>query len=167
MQLDAWEQLNITKAEQWAFGRVHEDILSTEFMQALHKRMFADTWGWAGKIRKKETLPVGSPPEQIRVALANLWKDVSTQIHGKALAMEEIAARFHHRLVSIHPFPNGNGRLARMITDLLLVQRGKSRFTWGNDLVQDGEARQKYLEGLRSADAKDYHSLFELLGIPR
>lgn len=165
-QLDAWEQLNITKAEQWAFERNHEDILSTEFMQALHKRMFVDTWGWAGKIRTKETLPVGSPPERIRVDLANLWQDVSTQTRGGTLAIEEIAARFHHRLVSIHPFPNGNGRLARMMTDLLLVQNSKGRFTWGNDLIHDGEAREKYLEGLRSADAKNYRSLFELLGVP-
>lgn len=74
--------------------------------------------------------------------------------------LDEIAARFSHRLVAIHPFANGNGRLSRTLADLLQVQHGASRFTWGaGNLIADGKARQRYLAALRAADAKDYGPL--------
>ena len=165
-QLNEWEFLNVSEGERWAFERKHENILSTEFMQTLHKRMFGDTWGWAGEIRTKETLPVGSPPEKIRMELKNLCEDVTVRLKDRGWSLEEIAARFHHRLVSIHPFPNGNGRFSRTMTDLLLIREGSKRFTWGADLNRDGEARKRYIASLRAADEKDYHPLFSLLELP-
>jgi len=138
-QLNEWEQANITEGEQWAFGRRHTNILSREFMQALHKRMFRDTWRWAGEIRKTEK-NLGIAPQNIYVELKKLHDDVELQLVCKDWEIDEIAARFHHRLVSIHPFPNGNGRFSRTMTDLLLVQNGRERFTWGaGDLVRAGE----------------------------
>lgn len=47
-QLNAWELSNVIKGERWAFDRSHKNILSSDFMRALHKRMFSDTWKWAG-----------------------------------------------------------------------------------------------------------------------
>lgn len=77
-----------------------------------------------------------------------------------ATPLDEIAARFSHRLVAIHPFANGNGRLSRTMADLLLVQHDAPRFFWGaGNLVADGEVRQRYLMALRAADGKDYGPL--------
>jgi len=165
-QLNEWEFLNVREGERWAFEKKHENILSTEFMQMLHKRMFGDTWGWAGEIRTKETLPVGVPPERIRTELKKLWEDVTAQLPNGGWSIQEIAARFHHRLVSIHPFPNGNGRFSRTMTDLLLIREGKDRFTWGADLDHDGEARGRYIAALRAADTKNCAPLFALLQLP-
>ncbi len=132
-------------------------------MQTLHKRMFGDTWRWAGEIRKTEK-NVGVAPENIEVELKKLCDDVQAQLKDKAWNIDEIAARFHHRLVYIHPFPNGNGRFARTMTDLLLVQNGADRFTWGKaNLNSDGEARDRYISALRAADAKNYASLFDFV----
>ena len=80
-------------------------------------------------------------------------------------AADNIAARFHHRLVLIHPFANGNGRHARTMADLLLVHAfGRERFSWGShDLAQTGAVRQAYLEALRAADRRDYSKLFEFV----
>ena len=162
-QLNEWEQANITEGEQWAFGRRHKNILSREFMQALHKRMFRDTWRWAGEIRKTEK-NIGIAPQNIYVELKKLHDDVALQLVCKDWEIDEIAARFHHRLVSIHPFPNGNGRFSRTMTDLLLVQNGRERFTWGaGDLVRAGDARQRYLHALRAADQFDYSFLLAFL----
>lgn len=166
-QLNEWEFLNVREGEEWAFGRKHAEILSVGFMQTLHRRMFGNTWRWAGDIRTKETHPVGAPPENIRAELDKLFKDVAIQLKDRTWPIGEIAARFHHRLVSIHPFPNGNGRFSRTMTDLLLVREGRDRFAWGADLDHEGEARARYLASLRAADAKDYRPLFALLGLPR
>ena len=73
--------------------------------------------------------------------------DACYWIENATYAIDEIAVRFHHRLVLIHPFPNGNGRHARLIADLLVMKAGRSTFSWGSaNLVKGGEARQKYLE---------------------
>ena len=88
--------------------------------------------------------------------------DVRYWIENQTYSADEIAIRFHHRLVQIHPFPNGNGRHARLIADLLVMKLGQPSFTWGlKDLVQPGEARARYLEGIRKADTGDIQPLLE------
>lgn len=74
--------------------------------------------------------------------------------------IDEIAYRFHHRLVAIHLFPNGNGRHSRLMTDFLLVQAGRARFTWGDkNLASNNPMRDQYLNALRKADNHDYTEL--------
>ena len=163
-QLNAWELQNVLYGERWAFGRKHRIILSLEFMRLLHKRMFGDTWRWAGEIRTTEK-NIGIAPGNIYVEIKILCDDVETQLKYNHWPMKEIAARFHHRLVSIHPFPNGNGRFSRTMADLLLGANGEERFAWGADLVGEGEIRSRYISSLRSADQRDYSSLFYFLGL--
>ncbi|OHC67711.1 MAG: cell filamentation protein Fic [Rhodocyclales bacterium GWA2_65_20] len=155
-QLNEWEMVNILEGERWAFGRRHKDLLGSEFVCRLHKRMFGNTWRWAGKFRTTEK-NIGVAPLHIQPTLRNLCEDVKAQLAYASYPLDEIAARFSHRLVAIHPFANGNGRLSRTLADLLLVQHGAPRFTWGaGNLFADGEVRQRYLASLRAADGKDY-----------
>lgn len=163
-QLNKWEQENILQAELKFFSRKQRDILSEGFMLRLHKQMFGDVWKWAGQYRTSEK-NIGVPPWEVAVAIRGLCEDTKLWIGSAsdpAGAEDEIAARFHHRLVSIHPFANGNGRHARTMADLLLVHAlGRKRFTWGRlDLAQAGSAREAYLEALRAADRRDYSKLF-------
>lgn len=164
-QLNEWEYANVIRGEEWAFDTKQKNILSVKFIQTLHQKMFGDTWRWAGAIRTKETHPVGIAPERIRPELKTLLEDVEAQIKDGKWGIEEIAARFHHRMVYIHPFPNGNGRFSRTITDLMLVQSGKDRFAWGDDLDHEGEPRERYIAALRAADTRDYGPLFALLKV--
>ena len=162
-QLNEWELVNIVKGEQWAFGRKHADLMSSDFVRKLHKRMFGATWRWASTFRTTEK-NIGIDPARIQPALLDLCADVKTQIEFHSMPIDEIAARFSHRLVSIHPFANGNGRLSRTMADLLLVNLDSPRFSWGAaNLVRDGGARQRYLNALRAADAKDYSLLLEFV----
>lgn len=161
-QLDELEAANIAEGLQWATAR-RRDVLAWGYMEQLHRRMFGRVWRWAGSHRKSEE-NVGVAPQDIASALKNLLDDVREQVKSRSIAPQEIAARFHHRLTKIHPFPNGNGRLARMMTDLLLEHLGGERFTWGEgDLLHAGDARRRYIEALRAADAKDYGPLLEFL----
>ena len=158
-QLNEWEFQNVLDGERWAFGGKHKDLLEIGFVRTLHRRMFGDTWRWAGSFRTTEK-NIGVDPTRIQPALQDLLKDVEAQLQHHSYSLDEIAARFSHRMVSIHPFANGNGRFSRTIADLLLVQNGAERFTWGAaDLMAESEVRKAYLQALRAADAKDYGAL--------
>jgi Fic-DOC domain mobile mystery protein B len=163
-QLNAWEQENIIHGREWAFSKrvlKQLDLLSESCLRELHKRMFGKTWKWAGCFRKTEK-NIGAPTYRIHVDLRNLLDDARYwQEHG-TFEPDEFAVRFHFRLVQIHLFPNGNGRHARLVADLLAVQLGRPIFSWGNDdLTQTGDARQRYLNALSSADRGDYSPLME------
>jgi Fic-DOC domain mobile mystery protein B len=158
-QLNEWELANILEGERWAFARKHKRSIESNFVRGLHKRMFGDTWRWAGTFRDSGK-NIGLDPLDIQPALHNLCEDVKAQLKHESYSLDEIAARFSHKLVWIHPFANGNGRLSRTMADVLLVEYGASRFSWGaGNLVTDGEIRQRYLQALRAADARDYRPL--------
>lgn len=162
-ELNEAEQANILEAEAWAFSR-KLDVLEEKPLKGLHKRMFGRVWRWAGEFRITER-NLGVNPHLISVHLRNLLDDCCYWIDHGTYQPDEIAARFHHRLVLIHPFPNGNGRHARLATDVLLTGLGQPRFSWGRtNLINAGETRQAYVAALRAADG---HNIGPLLGFVR
>jgi Fic-DOC domain mobile mystery protein B len=153
-ELNELEQRNILDADRWAFGR-RRDVLSEPFLRNLHRRMFGQVWRWAGKYRASER-NLGIESYRIATELAQLMGDMQYAVAHESYPPDEIAVRFHHRLVSIHPFPNGNGRWSRLAADLLAVRLGRSRFTWGRTNLQAaGDVRRQYIEALRTADNHD------------
>jgi len=159
-ELDRWEQDNIIAARAWLDRTKPIDILNEKYVKELHKRMFGNVWKWAGQFRRTDK-NIGGPWQQISIGLKNLFDDASYWIEHRVYSPEEIAVRFHHRLVSVHPFPNGNGRHARLMTDTLLENILKCpRFTWGGkDLTGAGRVRKEYISALQAADAQSYGSL--------
>ncbi len=159
-ELDRWEQDNIVEAETWAFRRKPGDLLSMDFACRLHKKMFGTVWQWAGTFRRRDK-NIGVEWWTIRSSLKNLLEDVKVWTEQTVYPPDEIAARFHHRLVAIHLFANGNGRHARLMADLLLVHiLERPRFSWGSEhLAQAGECRAHYISALQAADQHDYGPL--------
>jgi Fic-DOC domain mobile mystery protein B len=162
--LNAWEQANIAKAADWLAGRRRPGpVASVDFVRELHARMFGATWKWAGSFRKTAK-NIGVPAHAIPEQVHNLLNDVRYWIEHKTYNQDEIAARFHHRLVQIHAFPNGNGRHARLMTDELLREQGSKPFTWGSGSIDnEGDVRTRYLEALRRADRGDFRPLFNFV----
>lgn len=160
--LNAWEERNILLAHQWAYTQ--KDILSVEFIKKLHKHMFNQTWLWAGEFRSTAK-NIGIDWYHISPEIKKLCDDVTYWLEHKTHPIDEIAMRFHHRLVWIHPFPNGNGRHARLITDLLLTQQGQVRFSWGKNYILSNTTpmRKLYIEALQSADRGDYSKLIDFV----
>lgn len=157
-ELNAAEQLNILQAESWAFAR-RRNILDERFLTGLHKRMFGRVWRWAGKYRFSNK-NIGVDAYRIQQELLQLLDDCRYWVDHETYGMDEIATRFHHRLVLIHPYPNGNGRHARLAADLLLFANGKERFSWGRKSLQDaGETRDRYISSLQAADRHDIRPL--------
>jgi Fic-DOC domain mobile mystery protein B len=163
-ELDRWEQDNINQALAWLARRKPKDILSEAFMKTLHKKMFGSMWKWAGKFRLSDK-NIGVPWFRISIDLKALCDDVDYWIANKTFSEDEIAARFHHRLVAIHLFPNGNGRHARLMADILLEHvLKKSPFTWGGaDLAKSGDDRKRYIASLVAADHGDYELLLKFV----
>ena len=159
-ELNEAEQANILRAQNWTYKRKNK-VLSNDFLNDLHKRMFGRVWKWAGKFRHSGK-NIGIDAYQISTELKNLVDDVQFWIENKIYEPDEIAARFHHRLVYIHPYPNGNGRHARMAADLLLSSMDQPPFTWGSENLTDPiETRTQYIEALQAADKHDYEKLFK------
>jgi Fic-DOC domain mobile mystery protein B len=153
-ELNAAEQENILRAQDWALA-TRRELLTEKFVKDLHDRMLGDVWRWAGQFRTSER-NLGIPYYEIRGTLRHLLDDVRTWIECRSYTSDEIAVRFHHRLVQIHPFPNGNGRHARLMADLLVTRLGKERFSWGSARLQDGgDLRRRYIASLRAADDHD------------
>ena len=153
-ELNEWEQLNIVQGDRWA-RKQRREILNEGFLRKLHKQMFGETWRWAGEFRKSDK-NIGIDWLQVGVELKKLLDDVRYQIEHGSFVADEIAVRLHHRLVAIHPFPNGNGRHARLMADLVVERLGQPRFSWGSrNLVDAGEARQRYIAALQAADVRD------------
>lgn len=153
-QLNEAEQANIADADLWAFRR-KRDVLVEAFLLNLHKRMLNGVWKWAGSFRQTER-NIGIQAYRIGVELRQLLDDVRYWVEHQTFSPDEIAVRFHQRLVFIHPFPNGNGRHARLAADLLAVQLGQKRFSWGSaNLVTADETRATYVAALKAADAHD------------
>ena len=161
--LNEWEQANILEAEQWAFARKRRDVLSMDFVFELHRRMFGNTWTWAGQARTTEK-SIGVTPSEIRPNILDLLRDAQYWVDQKTYDADEIAARLHHRLVQTHAFPNGNGRHGRLMADVLLFNLGRPRFSWGSaDLHRKGDARERYFSALREADRSNATPLLEFV----
>ena len=157
-ELNEVEQVNIGAALRWADAR-RRDVLDRDFLSGLHQRMFGDVWRWAGQYRTTAR-NIGVEPYRIAMDVQQAIDDARYWVEHETYPADEIALRFSHRVVAIHPFPNGNGRLSRLVGDLLARQLGKPPFTWGRThLVNAGETRTRYVAALRAADNHDIEPL--------
>jgi Fic-DOC domain mobile mystery protein B len=158
-ELNEAEARNIAEAQIWLAINKNKDVLSDSFLRNLHKKMFGNVWKWAGKYRETER-NIGVAPYQIPLKLMQLFDDIKFWISNNTYSNHEIAVRLHHRLVQIHPFPNGNGRVSRLMADLASFQLEGKALYWGDvNLVNVSEIRTKYIAALRKADAGDYSDL--------
>ena len=170
-ELNEYEALNILEAQRWAFSNRtmnSTNPLDESYVRTLHAKMFDQVWKWAGTYRKHE-LNIGCDPRDILQRVPQLLGNVQYWLEHKTFLLDECFVRFHHQLVSkIHPFSNGNGRHARMITDIVAVKLGHPEFTWGagKDLVAEGDARIRYLAALRASDGNE-NDVKALIGFAR
>lgn len=163
-ELNELEQANILEAETWLLTKRNEiDIVDPAFLNQLHLRMFGSIWKWAGKYRKTER-NIGIPAMNISFEMQRFCREVKGWHDDKTYSQDELAVRFHHKLVAIHCYPNGNGRHARLAADILIEQLGGSRFTWGSSRLDEaGDVRSAYIDALKSADHNDIGPLVEFV----
>ena len=165
-ELDQLEQAGITEGLKWLDKQKNPDVLSEAFVLELHKRLFGSVWKWAGTFRRTEK-NIGVDPIQVAIQLRQLLDDAKYWIEHATYTPKELAARFHHKLVFIHPFPNGNGRHARIMADAVLTKLlNEQAIDWagGYRLEAMNERRNQYIAALRAADGHDMSALLEFVG---
>ncbi len=166
-ELTAFEQINIERAMQWMMTKKfkREEILNEAFIKNIHKRMFDEVWTNAGKYRTKTT-ELGEAPENIETAVQKLIAEMNHWIDNKTYAADEIAIRFKHRLASIHPFANGNGRHSRIMADIIIQHIFKRElFSWNKtNLHELSSSRTEYINAMKLADQGN---VLRLLGFAR
>jgi Fic-DOC domain mobile mystery protein B len=164
-ELDELEQVNIQSGLGW-LTRQRANVLTDRFATTLHRRLFGDVWEWAGTPRKTGK-NIGVDPVQIGVELRTLMDDACYWADHKTYPPSEAAARMHHRMVEIHPFPNGNGRHARIMADAMLDGvYGAKPIDWagGHDLQKMNPRRDQYISALKAADRGDIGPLMVFIG---
>ena len=159
-ELNELEQNNILSADVWAFQRRHDPVQEA-FARGLHRRMFGKVWRWAGIYRTTDK-NLGVPHALIQPRLYEVLDNVRHWVENATFEPDEIAARFHHGLVFVHPFPNGNGRWSRLMADLLIVRLGQPRFSLGADGQPDA-TKKAYIAALRAADQHDISPLIRFI----
>jgi Fic-DOC domain mobile mystery protein B len=159
-ELNELEQANILEAETWRLShRRKGTVADSIFLKELHRRMFGRVWQWAGAYRKSDR-NIGIHWPKINFEAETLCRDVDHWRKEQVYSPDELALRFHHRLVWIHCYPNGNGRHSRIAADLLILELGGTRFTWGStSLDRAGDTRSRYIKSLQSADSHDLEPL--------
>lgn len=160
-ELDELEQANIASGLRWISRMRRKDILTDDFAIELHRRLFGDVWDWAGAFRKTGK-NIGIDPVQIGVQLRGLMDDARYWADNNTYSAIEVAVRLHHKLVFIHPFPNGNGRHARIMADVVLEKiYGAEPIDWtsGSNLQKMSERRAAYIAALKAVDNYDLEPL--------
>ena len=153
-ELNEAEQVNIGAALRWAQSR-KRDVVDRDFLSELHRHMFGEVWRWAGQYRTTAR-NIGVDADRIITDVQQAVDDARYWVENATYLPDEIAVRFSHRLVAIHPFPNGNVRFSRLVGDLLAGQLGQPPFTWGqNTLIELGKTRARYVQALQAADNHD------------
>jgi|SRR3989339_47725 len=163
-ELDEFEQHNIEKAIEWSIRRKFtiDEFLTEQFVKDLHKQMFDQVWIWAGQFRKSNK-NIGVDKFYICIELRQLLDDCKFWIKENTFSEDEIAIRLKHRMVKIHPFPNGNGRHSRLIADIMIERIfGKKLFSWGvKNLSKQSDTRKTYINAVIEADNGNYKPLLK------
>ena len=166
-ELNELEQANIEGGLLWLGRRRKTDILTEEFTLELHRQLFGDVWTWAGQFRKTGK-NIGVAPHDIPVQLRMLLDDARFWVEHGTYSPLEAGARFHHRMVSVHAFSNGNGRHARIAADTYVTDRfNHAPIDWaaGHDLQRNNERRTAYIAALKAADRGDHGPLLVFAGV--
>ena len=165
-ELNQLEQANILEGMDWLKKQKPPAVLTEDFVRNLHQKLFGKVWKWAGSFRETER-NIGVAPLQVASQLHQLLDDTRYWIEHETYPPKELAARFHHKIVYIHLFPNGNGRHARLMADTLLTKlMDAPSIDWagGYSLENMNERRAQYIAALRAADKHDFSELLAFVG---
>jgi len=145
------ESENNAEGIAWCRSTNKDHLEYTTWLE-LHKKMLGNVWKFAGLIRKTELANTDFlMPYDIRPTLLELEKDLKYWLSNKTYPPKEMIAIFHERLLTIHPFKDGNGRWSRVLVEFVCAKEGIEIPNWGASITNDDERRAKYIAAIKEA----------------
>ena len=129
----------------------------------LHREMLRSIWSWAGEIRTTQK-NIGVNPNIVTAELGVIAIESEKRHRESGELVIETAAEFHHRAVWVHPFEDGNGRWARLLANIWLMQHDQPVTIWPSTDLRDTESpiRGEYIAAMKQADLRNYGPLIDL-----
>lgn len=141
-ELDEYEEQNIAEGLVW-LENSSSNCLDYTFWLSLHKKLFGDVWAWAGQIRNHELEnPDFLEPHNIRTEIMKLIGDAKFWFENDTYPKKEIVSRIHEKLLTIHPFANGNGRWSRILSEYICKENDLEVPTWNLKMKDEPEKRR-------------------------
>ncbi len=168
-QLDEAEALNILSAQDWISRGRLGDVFTIPFYEKLHAKMYDQVWAWAGQLRSTTgSKPnIGVDPAMVPMELGGVAMEYHRQWvkRVKEYGLLPLIAKYHHALVKVHPFNNGNGRWSRLACDAVVIRLAKvAPIIWATDTLNiNSDERRRYISALKQADQFNYQPLIEYL----
>ncbi len=159
------ESENIAEAIVWCQSTEKDHLDYTVWIE-LHKHMLKDVWKFAGSLRTIELANTDfHAPFNVRPALRELEQDLKTWIEFKTYPPKEMMAMFHEKLLTIHPFRDGNGRWSRVLTEFVCSRLEIEVPTWGSRSIPEDKARRdQYIEAIKIArNELNYEKLMKVM----
>ena len=168
-QLDEAEGLNTVSALDWIDRGRLGDVFTVRFYRELHKRMYDQVWTWAGTLRSDTGARpnIGVPPAMVPSELGRVAMESAHDWVARNEPLLTFIARYHHALVWVHPFNNGNGRWGRLACDVVVERlASQPNLVWATDTLNVGsDERSSYIFALRQADVGSLQPLVEYLEV--
>ncbi len=164
-ELNEWEANNINNAVKKYLLKRKKIDFTVEWLKSVHHDMFDKTWEWAGKFRRNSFNKLGINWKNIQQQLKLLVDDIKYwETHPEEMTIIEQSVRIHHRLTKIHSFSNGNGRHARLVSDIFLFNKEQKLPKWPDKkLIEETDIRKKYISALQEADQGIYRVLEDFI----
>lgn len=167
IKMDQVEYAALLKAQELFLTRIGPDTRFTaELIREMHRIWLGDIFAWAGEYRTVE-LQKGTFrwPPAFRVAqnMQTFEDDVLSRNTpcrtGKLCDVSRRIAEVHAELLLIHPFRDGNGRVARWLADLMALQAGFPAPKYEFEGSKMAGRNQEYLAAVVRGYGQDYEPL--------
>ena len=166
-EMDALEATKLADATDWTIRHVTADQRFTAAdICHWHKQWLGEVYPWAGKYRQVNISKGGfvfAMAAQVPRLMQEFERDAlarytpcASDNQGDVL---EALAITHCELVLIHPFREGNGRLSRLLSQLMALQAGLPLLNFS---VIRGKQREKYFAAVRAGMGRDYAPMIEV-----
>lgn len=161
--IESQELLRVTDEIIDRIGPHHR--FTAEDIRAMHRNWLSGIYEWAGNYRNVIMSKDGftfAIPNHIPALMEEFEKKVLTRFtpcEGDVAEVAEALATVHVELVLIHPFREGNGRIARLLSTLMALQAGLPPLDFA---MIDGEKKEKYFAAVRAGLDRNYRPMTDI-----
>lgn len=145
-------------------------MFTSELIRQMHRDWLGSIYAWAGSYRTVELEKAGFRWPPARLVAQNMQYIEQETLRqctpcrpGSTTAVADLMARVQAELLMVHPFREGNGRLARWVCDLMAVQAGLPMPEYGFRGRGGWHNRERYLAAVVYGYRKDYAALVRFL----